>query len=115
MDPSKVVLLGVKGTVLAFNQETGEQLWKQPLKPGMGEPFVTVIADAQRIYAHTGGEIFCLELSSGRILWQDGLTGLGYGIASLAIPGQPVPSAAVIAAIQKTRKESSAAVNSVNH
>jgi outer membrane protein assembly factor BamB len=112
MDHSKIVVLGVKGTVLAYNQETGESLWKRPLKPGISEHFVTVVADTKRVYAHTKGELFCLDLFTGNLLWQDGLAGLGFGLATIAIPGQTAPSAAVMAAVQKQRQDSSTAATS---
>ena len=86
MEPSNIVLLGVKGAVLAFRRDTGAHLWATELKSGAAN-FVTVISDEDRVYAHTGGELFCLDLQSGTRLWHDGLKGFGFGLASIALAG----------------------------
>jgi outer membrane protein assembly factor BamB len=115
IDPTKILLLGVKGTVIAWDQKTGTELWRQPLKAGMVEPFVTVMADTERVYAHTHGELFCLDLVTGSVLWKNGLSGLGYGIGSLAIPGQPVPPAALTAEVKRQQAAHAAAASSGTH
>jgi hypothetical protein len=86
MNPENVLLVGVKGAVLAFRRDTGAHLWATELKSSSNN-FVTVISDEDRVYAHTGGELFCLDLQSGTKLWADGLKGFGYGLASIALPG----------------------------
>jgi outer membrane protein assembly factor BamB len=85
MDPKDILLVGVKGTVTAFRRDTGAKLWSTRLKSG---EFVTVAADDLLVYAHTNGELFCLDLQTGVQLWKNELPGLGYGIASLTLPGQ---------------------------
>jgi len=93
VDSTNIVLLGVKSTVLAFRRDTGARLWATELKSRTNN-FVSVVSDEDRVYAHTGGELFCLDLQSGQKLWQDGLKGFGYGVASIALPGAaPVPPA----------------------
>ena len=87
LQPDDIVLLAVKRTVIAFNKRSGARLWSQTLTTGLSEDFVTVLADTQRVYAHTKGQFFCLDLFTGNELWRDGLTGLGYGVASIALPG----------------------------
>jgi hypothetical protein len=37
----------------------------------------------KRALAATGGEVFCLEAYTGRILWQNKLKGLGLGLVTL--------------------------------
>ena len=103
MDPKNILVLGVKGSVVTFRRDTGAQLWTKPLKSGQ---FVTVTADEKRIYAHTNGELFCLDLQTGAGLWQSGLPGLGYGTASLALPGVVVTADAVF---EKLRQDAAAA------
>ncbi len=105
MDPENIVLVGVKGAVLAFRRDTGAHLWATELKSSTND-FVTVTSDMDRVYAHTGGELFCLDLQSGQKLWHDGLKGFGYGLASIILPGAaPVPSAV----IEKKRQDADAA------
>jgi outer membrane protein assembly factor BamB len=87
MKPKEILLLGVKGTLAAFDKKTGRRIWSTPLKTGMTADFVTVLADDTRVYAHTGGELFCVDLFDGSLMWADKLPGMGYGIASLAMPG----------------------------
>ena len=88
MTADSIVLLATKCTVLAFERETGRRVWQTALKSGWtNQDFVTLVADECRVFATTKGELFCLDLFTGLLLWTDGLTGMGYGIASLALPG----------------------------
>lgn len=93
-----IVILGLKRTVIAFHKRTGERLWTTHLSSGFGGDFVTVMADTSRVYAHTHGKMHCLDLATGRELWEDNLPGLGYGIASIAVPGQGTSSDTALAA-----------------
>jgi len=106
MDPKNILLVGVKGSVLAFQKNTGERLWATRLKSSMSSDFVSVAADDARVYAHTAGELFCLDLQTGNGLWQEGLAGMGYGVASLTLPGFP---AAPTEEFEKKRQQDAAA------
>jgi outer membrane protein assembly factor BamB len=108
MDPKNIMVLGVKHTVVAFQRETGQRLWTANLKSSLSGDFVTVVADDFRVYAHTSGEIFCLDLQTGQTLWTDGLAGFGYGVASIALPGLAVP---VTATAERRRNDSAAAAS----
>lgn len=103
MDPTHILVLGLKGSVVAFHRDTGQQLWKTHLKSSM---FVTVTADDRRVYAYTYGELFCLDLQMGGVLWKNDLPGLGYDLASLALPGRAGGPEATIA---KSRQNTAAA------
>jgi outer membrane protein assembly factor BamB len=94
MDPKNILVIGVKGCVSAFRRDTGEKLWTTRLKSTLSADFVSVIADDKRVYAHTGGELFCVDLFTGDGLWSDGLRGLGYSVASLALAGTPAATTA---------------------
>jgi outer membrane protein assembly factor BamB len=88
MNPAQMLIVGAKHKVSAFNRTNGSLLWTTQLKGGMvGGDFVTLHIDGLQVFAHTRGELFCLELSTGRILWTNPLEGYGYGIATLATPG----------------------------
>ncbi len=82
-----IVIVAAKSTVRALDQVNGTELWSQKLASGLGTDFVSVVADAKRVYAHAHGRLYCLDLRTGSVLWSDGLAGLGYGIASIALPG----------------------------
>ena len=109
MDPKDILLVGVKGSVIAFRRDTGAQFWSTRLKSG---EFVTITADDLLVYAHTGGELFCLDLQTGTVLWKNELPGLGYGIASLALPGQ-LPSTSAI--VEQKRRDDAAAAAASSH
>lgn len=99
-----VVYLGVKAHVVAIDKNTGATLWQTKLKGGFagGERFVTILAEENRVFAHTCGELFCLDAVSGRMLWNNRLEGLSYDIASLATDrATSLPASAV--RLQKKR------------
>ena len=106
MNAEDIVLVGVKRSVIAYRKDSGERLWTAHLASGVRESFVSSVADESRVYAHTRGEVHCLELFSGRELWRDSLSGYGYGIASLALPGNQLATTA--AAFEKKRQEKAA-------
>lgn len=88
---SNVIYLGIKGTVVALNRTTGEELWRTALKGG---DFVNVVLDDNQLYATTKGEIFCLNIKTGEPLWHNKLSGLGLGLITIATPdgSQIVPA-----------------------
>jgi outer membrane protein assembly factor BamB len=88
MKADNIMIVGVKNSVLAFSRDTGEHLWATQLKGG-ADSFVSLVSDDKRVYAHSGGELHCLDLFTGVIIWRDKLKGFGYGLASLALPGGP--------------------------
>jgi len=75
------VFIGIKGTVLALDRETGEEVWRTPLK---GSGFVNVVVDGGDVLASTRGEVFCLDPATGEIRWDNPLRGLGYGLVTFA-------------------------------
>ena len=103
-----IVLIGVKQSVIAFLKTSGKRLWVADLGSGLGGGFVSLIADEARVYAHTKGELCCLDLFSGKELWRDGLVGSGYGLASLALPGQPFISLAPAIAMRRQQDAAAA-------
>ena len=89
-----IMHIGIKGTVLALNRLTGEEIWRQKLKGG---DFVHLVQDGDNLFATTRGEIYCLSASTGAILWNNPLKGMGYGLVSIASPaGGMILSAAEI-------------------
>ncbi len=86
MNPANLLFLGVKNSVTALSRIDGSIIWTtQVKKSGLsGVDFVTLHVDGLQVFAHACGELYCLELTTGRILWNNPLKGLGYGIATLA-------------------------------
>ncbi len=108
---SKILYVGTKAQVVAFDKATGAKLWQTKLKGGLtsGERFVSLLVQEGCVFAHTYGELFCLDQETGAILWKNSLDGLGYDIATLAVDGVTNSSAQAMAALQK-KKSSDAAV-----
>ena len=76
-----VIYVGLKGSVVALDRQTGKKIWKTHLK---GAGFVMVVLDREMVIAHTKGEIFGLRAEDGRVLWSNSLLGMGYGYATIA-------------------------------
>jgi len=75
------LLIGIQGTVLALDRESGAEIWRTKLK-GIG--FVNVVLFGGQVLATTSGEIFCLDHGKGEILWHNPLKGLGRGLVTVA-------------------------------
>jgi outer membrane protein assembly factor BamB len=100
MTQSKVIYLGVKGSVMALDSATGAQLWTTPLK---GAEFVNVVLDGGNLFATARGEIFCLDPQSGGIRWHKPLKGYGLGLITIAGDGIPQNISATTA--EKRRRD----------
>lgn len=102
---SNILFVGVKSHVVAIDKNTGADLWRTKLKGGLtsSDTFVSILVQGGRIYAHTNGEVFCLDQPTGAILWSNGLSGLGYDMASLAAEGIASPPPEMLAMLQKQR------------
>lgn len=91
MANSNLVFIGIKGTVLALDRETGREVWKTLLK---GSTFVNVVLDDDALIATTKGVVFCLDAANGNIRWKNSLPGFGWGLATIGASG-PSPVAAM--------------------
>ncbi|HEX3356889.1 MAG TPA: PQQ-binding-like beta-propeller repeat protein, partial [Tepidisphaeraceae bacterium] len=81
VDPTYLLYLGIKGTVIALDRRTGAEQWRTPLK---GMEFVNLSLDDDSLFATARGEVFCLDPRTGRILWNNPLKGLGWGLITIA-------------------------------
>ena len=104
MDAKNILVVGIKGSLVAFRRDTGEQLWSTHLK---SSDFVTAVTDEKRVYAHTKGELYCVDLFTGQTLWSDPLKGRGYDLASLTGPGLSAPTSVPL--VERKRQEEAAA------
>jgi outer membrane protein assembly factor BamB len=109
MNTSDLLFLGLKSSVTAMYRNSGEIVWTTRLPGGLGESFVTVTCDDRRLYACAGGRLHCLDFYTGEILWSNELTGYGFGIGSICIPGFPsVPDSGAVARIAADRRAAAA-------
>ena len=98
------VYVGIKGTVLALERNSGRILWQRNLA---GSSFVNLVESGQQLFALSQGEAYCLDAETGAILWHNPLKGLGLGIGSIQVSGHP-SAAAPAAAIHAAAEEQSA-------
>src|SRR6516164_2850000 len=99
MNANEMLLVALNGRVTALKKDGGEIVWSTKL-PGRAN-FVTLTGDGNKVYAASIGEIHCLDLISGKLLWSNGLKGHGWGLASVWVPGQaPTPAVDVAGKIQ---------------
>jgi hypothetical protein len=56
------LIIGIKGTVLALDRATGQEVWRTPL---MRLSFVNVTLAGEQVLAATRGEIYCLDRKAG--------------------------------------------------
>ena len=81
MKSSELVFVGIKGSVVALNRATGQQVWATHLK---GRDFVNVTIQQGMLLASCSGEIFCLDPLTGKALWHNPLKGFGVGLVTIA-------------------------------
>jgi outer membrane protein assembly factor BamB len=106
MKISELVFIGIKGSVVALNRVTGEQVWTTRLK---GSDFVNVVVVGEEVFAATYGEVYCLDPLKGQRLWHNQLKGLGLGLATIATSaGGGSGPAAVMAEKWRRDQEASA-------
>jgi outer membrane protein assembly factor BamB len=74
MKISDLVFLGIKGSVVALNRATGEQVWATHLK---GSDFVNIVVQNETVFASCYGEIFRLDPLRGTGLWHKAVQGCG--------------------------------------
>ncbi len=79
--PQSNLFIGIKGTVLAIDRATGQEIWRANLKGG---DFVNLVLEENGLYAATHGELFCLDAATGNIRWHNPLKGLGWGLVTIA-------------------------------
>lgn len=105
MKTSDFVFIGIKGSVVALNRATGQQVWATHLK---GSDFVNVLLEDRAILASCCGEIFCLDPLTGHALWHNPLKGFGTGLATIATEHNPGTGNAPVLA-EKHRRDAAAA------
>lgn len=84
--------IGINGCVAAIAPDTGKEVWRTKvahtlLGTASGHD-VCVLEHEGRVFAGCNGRLTCLDAASGRILWENGLEGLGYNDVTLSIAGK---------------------------
>ena len=107
----RAVYLGVKGSVMALDADTGGQLWVTHLK---GSGFVQVVLDGDDLYATTYGEIFCLDSKTGEGRWHNPLKGFGLGLVSVCTEGVPSSLLALVGEYQHQQEAAAASASAAS-
>ena len=110
MKAAQLVFIGIKGSVVALNRATGEQVWATRLK---GSDFVNVHLQDGAVLASCCGEIFCLDPLTGVGLWQNPLKGFGTGLATIATEQNPGDGNALVLAEKRRRDDEAASSSAV--
>ncbi|YCM43322.1 PQQ-binding-like beta-propeller repeat protein [Verrucomicrobiaceae bacterium 227] len=76
---------GVKGRVVCIDPTNGIEKWQTHLK---GNSITNLVVHDTLVIAHTRGELFGLRKDTGGILWNNPLSGLGYGSLIFATGSQ---------------------------
>ncbi len=105
MKTLELVFVGIKGSVVALNHATGEQVWAKRL---VSSDFVNVVVEDERIFATTNGEIYCLDPVKGDVLWRNKLKGYGIGLATIAT-AESIGSKSMVAIAEKRRRDEESA------
>jgi len=108
MKISDLVFIGIKGSVVALNCATGQQVWATRLK---GLDFVNVLVQDGAVLASCSGEIFCLDPLTGKGIWHNPLKGIGTGLATIATEHNPGDGNAPVLA-EKRRRDKEAEASS---
>ena len=106
MKTSDLVFIGIKGSVIALNRATGEQVWATHLK---GNDFVNVVVQDGTVLASCSGEIFCLDPLTGGARWHNSLKGFGMGLATIAGGDSSGSAGTPVLAAKRQRDQQAAA------
>lgn len=111
-----IVYVGLKAAVIALDRRTGTEVWRTPLKGGVGRSssFVTLQRDGDILYAGVGGEIWALDPKGGALLWHNPLKGLGYGITSILGDSEDARSNTLPAASAEQLRQAQAAATAAS-
>ena len=110
MTTAHLVFIGIKGSVVALNRATGQQIWATRLK---GSDFVNVVLQDGAILASCCGEIFCLDALTGIMMWHNRLKGFGTGLATIATERNSADGSALVLAEKRRRDKAAAASSAV--
>ena len=105
-DQQVLVFVGIKDSVLALDERTGDEVWRAELR---ASDYVSVFWDGESLFAANSGEVWRLDPRSGQLIWHNELKGLGRGLVSLASTRRPSTSVDTGLAAEKKRREAQAA------
>lgn len=107
MEASEMIFIGVTKFVVALDRTTGKTLWQFEAKKGKAYP--ALLVDGDRLIASFMGYTYCLDVYTGRVLWENELPHMGVGVACIATARASTnPSRAAASAIQQQQAAAAA-------
>ena len=77
-----LVFIGFNKRVIALDRYTGEIQWDWKSPKGSGFP--AILVDGDRIIVSVLGYTYCLEPTTGSVVWENELKGFGTGTANIS-------------------------------
>ena len=77
-----LVFVGFNKQVIALDRYNGEKVWEWKSPEGSGYP--AILIDGDRLIVSVQGYTYCLEPTTGSLVWENELKGHGMGITSIA-------------------------------
>ena len=76
-----LVYVGFNRQVIALDRYSGKKVWEWKSPKGSGFP--AILIDGDRLIVSVQGYAYCLEPTTGSLVWENELKGHGTGIPSL--------------------------------
>lgn len=76
-----LVYVGFNKQVMALDRYSGKKVWEWKSPEGSGFP--AILVDGDRLIVSVQGYTYCLEPTTGSLVWENELKGHGTGIPSL--------------------------------
>jgi outer membrane protein assembly factor BamB len=77
-----MVFVGFNKQVIALDRYDGKKIWDWKSPKGSGYP--AILIDGDRIIVSVHGYTYCLEPTTGSLVWENELKGYGMGITAIA-------------------------------
>ena len=77
-----LIFVGFNKQVIALDRYNGEKVWEWKSPEGSGYP--AILVDGDRLIVSVQGYTYCLEPTTGSLVWENELKGHGMGITSIA-------------------------------
>ncbi len=93
---SDLIFTGFNKRVAALHRDTGQIVWQWTAPTG--STYTTLLLDGDRLIVSVHGYMYALDAPTGRLLWQNEMSGFGFGVASIAtVRGGTSPHPATLA------------------
>src|SRR5262245_33666651 len=110
MTVDDLIFVGLNGYAVALHRDSGDIVWScNEMKSG----YVTLLLDGDRLIVSTNGYIYCLDPSTGAVLWHNPMKGYGSGTPTSLISVRGQSSQAVIEQAVEQKRSSEDGTSSI--